>query len=249
MRRLILILLLTTPAWCAITRVHSTACISPSSGATTQPCTTSFSPTNGNTIIVVAWHDTTSTITAADGEGTGNTYTNDLDVTQASIPVLRIAVLRASNVSGSGAYTVTITSGASSFTALEIIEYSGITNSSPIDVSCSPTCGNNIGSANPDPGNLTTTNANDVLISGFGENTGATSTLTTPASYTLVASSGDGSVDFVGGVADRIVAATSTYSAAWTYSNAGSWAAIHIAYKAAAAGASMVPARAGRPIL
>jgi hypothetical protein len=93
-----------------ITGTNFTACRStPSGSSNTESCTTSFSPTNGRTLIVHVYVDMSSagspTISCTDGEGTGNTYVNDGSDTPNNS--FNNAILRLQSASGSGAYTIT----------------------------------------------------------------------------------------------------------------------------------------------
>lgn len=199
---------------------------------TTITCTTAFSPSNGHSLIVWAFHGGASNaITCNDAEGTGNVYTSD--ISSASGTTLVGQLFHASNISGSGTYAVSCTTSPSAgpiFWGMNFAEYSGVLNASPTDgtgVSATNT------TANPNPGAITTTNANDILISAFANTTGSSATLTIGNGYTSRTQANDGSTSFVGGLADKIVTSTcATCSDGWTYSISGdTWVAVHFAYK------------------
>jgi hypothetical protein len=236
MKRLLLFLIFCSPCFGAISFVNSGKCTAPSSSSTTQTCTTGWSPANGNTLFVWAYHDNTSTLASADGEGTGNSYTKDCDITFST--TARGSFFRASNVSGSGTYTITITSGSAAFTSVIIAEYSGLANSSVTDGACKTATGTS--TSDPTAGTFTTTNANDLLVAAFGSDSGldVSPVTSSDGTYTVRQSSGNGSTDFVGGLSDSIKAATGTYTDGFHITANENWWAIHAAYKQAGAGAT-----------
>lgn len=190
--------------------------------------TTGWTPTAGNTLFVWAWRNSNASFTCADGEGTGNSYVNDVDITQGT--TIRGILFRCSNISGSGAYTITISSGTAAPTAVVVAEYSGLDNSSPVDVT-PVTRGST--TTNPNTAlNITTTNANDLLICGYGDLSSGNAAFTAGSGYGLRQSQGNGGSFFVGAYEDQIVSSTGTYANGFTYSPFQTYVEIQAAYKA-----------------
>ena len=190
--------------------------------------TTGWTPTAGNTLFVWCWRNSNASFTCADGEGTGNSYVNDADITQ--VTTIRGILFRATNISGSGAYTITVSSGTAAPTALVVAEYSGLDNVSPIDVT-PVTRGST--TTNPDSAlNITTTNANDLLVCGYGDLSSANNTFTAGSGYTIRQSQGNGGSFFIGAYEDLIVSATGTYPNGFTYAGFQTYVEVQAAYKA-----------------
>lgn len=212
----------------AIVRVNSGAKFNDTGGATTS-FTLGWTPVSGNMLIAWCYHVGTTALTVADDRGTGNTYTIDVDVTKTS--QLR-GIFVHCNYTGSGTPTITVTNNASVVCSIIVAEYSGV------DSGGTPTDGTNSGTgtaSNPAAGNITTTNANDLLLAGFGDLTGANDTITAGSGYSFVQQNGDGTTIFVGAMEEQIVSATGTYTNGFTYNPTQQWVAAHVAYKQATA--------------
>jgi hypothetical protein len=215
-----------------ITGTNFTACRStPSGSSNTESCTTSFSPTNGRTLIVHVYVDMSSagspTISCTDGEGTGNTYVNDGSDTPNNS--FNNAILRLQSASGSGAYTITcqLSAAGTGFIGIFVREYTGFA-ASPLE---SGSAGNHATGTNPATNNITTANANDVVISACGSNSGVNTALTIGNGYTAVEANGNGTTSFVGGFAEKLVTSTGTQTDGWTYATSTTYGCMHIAYK------------------
>ena len=191
--------------------------------------TTSWSPVNGNTLIVWAVANSTTALTASDGEGTGNTYTVDGDITGSGFTE-RGRLFRAANISGSGAYTITIASGTTPLIC--VLEITGNRTLDTVSVGTNPTTAQGGSAGNMAPGSFTTTTANAILIDGFGSLTSNTATLSqTDGSFTTAASCLTGASCYVGAVGTRVVSATASYSDGWTATLNSDWVAVLAAYK------------------
>lgn len=127
----LLILLVSTPTWAATAFVQGKGSNSGAAG-TTIAVTYDSNITAGNLIVLaVAWNDTTSTASCADGAG--NTYTGGPVITDAT-NLRRIQAFYALNVTG-GALTTTCTISSSvSRRGLIVHEVSGAATASALDV-------------------------------------------------------------------------------------------------------------------
>jgi hypothetical protein len=142
----------------------------------------------------------------------------------------------------SGACTVTVDPQSNS-TSVAIHEFSGITNTTPIDVQDQNT-GN---TSTPSGGPITTTNASDLLFAAVTTDAwGAanTETITPDADYTQMQEYEDGDSYSVVNTQYRIVSATLTDTANWTLFQNWNWAGWVVAFKAAPSGTNYA---AGQP--
>lgn len=203
--------------------VAATSC---TTGATT--CTTGTNPTNGDSLITfVASNSTGATITVADGEGTGNTYTLDGSVQGGSI---QGKVYHAFAVTGSGAYTITVTGATTP--AIEIIEVSGITAKETLASGTNPSTTN--GGVSPaTPASMTTNDANVILLDFYGDIGGGTTTIA-QVDGTFTSRGTDctnGGSCFIAAIGTKVVTSTGTFSDGWTISSPSSNIAMLAAYK------------------
>ena len=125
--------------------------------------------------------------------------------------------------SSGGTKTVTI-NGTSDNWVLEVSEWSGLANSGTLDVTGSAT---GTGTS-PSSGNVTTTNANDLLIAFETDFSGAPPSAGPTNSFTALNS---GSLNQPHNPAYRIVSATGTYNTGWTIGS-NSWGGVIAAFKA-----------------
>jgi hypothetical protein len=170
------------------------------------------------------------TVTVTDSKS--NTWQNDsvADKITGLTPHAGISSCRVTNALVAGD-TITITLDvASAFLCGAAYDYVGIAPASWLDQAV--TTANTGVSTTPSSGNITTTNANDVLF-GVVFNGGATlATWTEDASYNRLVSDGlSGTKRF--NVEDFNVFATGTYAAGGTLSTSNDWAVALAAYKAA----------------
>lgn len=190
--------------------------------------TTTWNPANGNTLLVWVVTASTANITLSDGEGTGNTYTADADVTRTT--VARGKLFRCSNISGSGSYTLTV--GGSPTTPLIVAcEISGNRTLDTAAVGSNPSTFSG-SSTSVNPTAFTTSTAATILVDMFGDTTGSTITISqTDATYTTRQSANNGSTSFVGAFGTRAVSSTASYADGWTLSVGSDTVAVHAAYK------------------
>lgn len=132
------------------------------------------------------------------------------------------------------ATSVTSTRATACNNSMNVSEWSGLTNTSPVDVT--GTSGNASGTPAPG-GSVTTTNPDDLVIGGLSW---ASSTTTTLTSGSFTALTGQVANQRLA-AAYQIVAATGTYQPTWTLSAAGTSGAATAAFKAAAAATSGLP--------
>lgn len=119
----------------------------------------------------------------------------------------------AGGVASGSTITVTLTASSSRKVAM-ICEYSGIDSASPLDQAT----GQDKTTAGLDSGSVTTTQADELLIGGYGQIAAAgTDTITATNSFTMRQTGIVGTSNWeIGGLADRIVAATGAYNATAT---------------------------------
>jgi hypothetical protein len=176
-------------------------------------------------VVVVGWNDVTHTVSSVK-DTLGNVYTLAVGPTQNSTVALSQSVYYAKNIAAApaGGNTVTITfNGATPYPDIRILEYSGVSLTSPVDVTSSAT-GNSASSATTA---VTTTNANDLL---FGANMVFTLTSGAGTGFTnRIITTPDGDI-----AEDRLVAATGSYSATATLNPAGAWVMQMVAFSAVA---------------
>ena len=178
-------------------------------------------------VVVVGWNDASTTITSVT-DTKGNVYALAAGPTVQPGPSggggLSQAIYYAKNIVAAAANGNSVTvkfSAAAPFVDMRILEYSGVDTVSPLDGSSSAV-GN---SATADPGPLTTTNANDVLVAA---DTVWTSTAAAASGFTARIFTNDGDL-----AADRIVSVTGTYSAPTPLNASGPWVMQMAAFKAA----------------
>lgn len=181
------------------------------SGATTY--TTTWSPANGNTLVLWIYSNSNTSFTVADGEGTGNTYVADGHIEDPTNPIGG-RIFSCHGISGTGAYTFTVTGATTP--AIAVLEVSGSRTLAGVGAGTNPSSA--IGSTSPfTPSSFTTTDANVILFTCYGSLRGGAGTLAmVDGSFTIRQSANDGSVAFVGGAATRIVTATGTFTGGWT---------------------------------
>ena len=181
----------------------------------------------GNLNVVIAgWNDTTARITSVT-DTKGNAY--QLAVGPTAPPgALSQSIYYAKNIAAAAAAAnvVTVTfSTPADFADIRVLEYSGLDQSSPLDVAAAA-AGN---SATSSSGAVTTTNANDLLVAG---NTVATFTGGPGPGFTQrVITQPDGDI-----AEDWVVSAVGSYSATAPLVGAGPWIMQIVAFKAMPSG-------------
>lgn len=148
------------------------------------------------------------------------------------------------NIVGGASHTVSMTTNAEQYSVLNASEYSGIATSSSIDQTGSGTGTSTTLSS----GNVTTTQADELLVGAGTISAGTDSTFTATSSFTLRGSIGNADEGTVGYLIDRIVSATGTYAATATWGgSSGAWVAAIATFKAAAAGGTTPKGIFGNP--
>jgi Fibronectin type III domain len=174
-------------------------------------------------VVVVGWNDTTAKISAVK-DTVGNTYTLAVGPTTVSGSASQ-AIYYAKNIgaAAAGANSVTVTfSATATYADIRALEYGGVNQTSPVDVTSASTGNSNSSSSAA----VTTTNASDLLLAAnlvgtttSGPGSGFTSRMvTTP----------DGDI-----AEDRMVTATGSYSASAPLTSSGFWIMQMVAFKAA----------------
>ena len=173
--------------------------------------------TAGNlNIVVVAWGDTTSTITAVT-DTSGNTYA--LAVGPTTGTGLRESIYYSKNIAGGSNTRVTVTfNKAAAYPNLEIFEYSGLDTANPLDVTAAATGSGTAANS----GSATTTSANE-LIFGAG-NSGVN--LNAGSGFTKRGSNVFGNL-----AEDKVVSSTGSYNATGTQTSSA-WLIQMVAFRA-----------------
>jgi hypothetical protein len=132
-------------------------------------------------------------------------------------------------------FTATPTGGGptNNYGTLEVASYSGIAASSPIDQTNTRT---QLATTDWDTNNVTTTQADELLVSVGTLGLGTSVTFTAQNSFTMQEQHGNGASTSTGYLMDQIVAATGTYTGHVTSDQSGDSAAIIVTYKAAGGG-------------
>jgi hypothetical protein len=173
--------------------------------------------TAGNlNVIAVMWGDTTSTVSSVT-DSNGNTYALAVGPTKAT--GLTSAIYYAKKIA-SGGNTVTVKfSKSAAFPNVNVLEYSGLDTSSPLDVSAAATGTGTTANS----GSATTTSASELIV-GAGN----------PTSAFTAAGSGFSNriINAFGGISeDRIVSSTGSYNATATLTS-GTWVMQMAAFRA-----------------
>lgn len=188
----------------------------------TQPHSVSFDASvgAGNLLVLGIYTDSSATITVSDNRG--NTWNLVYNTVVSGIG--RIAFYYAQNVAA-GSTTVTVTQ-TGAFTGLVVAEYSGIATTSSFD----QTNSGSAVSSSPSSGNVTTTQADELLVGFATTEPGVTWTAGT--NFTLRDANSSGQLQ----LEDRIVSATGTYAATFTMSASQRWGCGIATFKASAGG-------------
>jgi hypothetical protein len=175
-------------------------------------------------VVAVSWGSSSVTVSSIT-DSKGNSYTLAAGPTVYSSFGVTSSIYYAKNIvaAAAGANTVTVTfSAAVPYPDVRIAEYSGISTSSPLDVTAAATGSGTLSSS----GSMTTTNANDLLVAA---NAVATTTTGPGTGFTQRVISGyDGDI-----LEDEIVSATGAYTATAPMSPTGQWIMQVAAFKAA----------------
>jgi len=201
--------------------------------ATLTPVTVTYTgaQTAGNfNVVIVSWNDSTATISSV-ADSIGNTYA------VAAAPIVQAgtasqAIYYAKNIAAAaaGANTVTVNFNvAARHPDIRIAEYSGIDPLNPLDTSV----GAQGNTTTSDSGQVTTTNANDILI---GANVVQSTSTGSGTGYTSRGITADGDI-----LEDQVVSATGSYNATATLDKVQLWIMQMAAFRAAVSGGTAVP--------
>ena len=174
-------------------------------------------------VVVVGWNDTVSSVSSVT-DTKGNIYSLAVGPTRGTS--LSQSIYYAKNIvaAAAGANTVVVNFNQSpAVPDIRILEYSGLSTTSPLDV----TQGAFSNSSSASSGSATTTAANELI---FGASTVATATAGPGSTFTsrIITASGDLAED-------SIVATTGSYSATAPLTSSGNWVMQMATFKAAAA--------------
>jgi hypothetical protein len=195
----------------------------PQTPQSTVPVTYPSAQTTGNMNVVVAgWNDTTAIVKSVT-DSKGNVYKLAVGPTLLA-GNLSQSIYYCPNISatsaGANAVTVTFTQPVI-YADIRILEYSGISQTNPVDEVVSGT-GN---SATSSSGTLATTSASDLLI---GANMVQTATVGAGTGFTQRLLTSDGDI-----VEDKAVTSAGSYSASTSLSGSGGWVMQMVAFRAA----------------
>ncbi len=181
--------------------------------------------TAGNlNVVAVGWNDAVSSVSSVT-DTKGNIYSLAVGPTRGT--ALSQAIYYAKNIAAAaaGANTVVVKFNQSpTVPDVRILEYSGLSTSSPLDV----TAGTHGSGLSSNSGSATTTVANELI---FGANMVSTSTAGPGSTFTsrIITAAGDIAED-------SIVSTTGSYSASAPLSQYGNWVMQMATFKAASAG-------------
>lgn len=230
----LILLLASVPCFGSIVYVQSA--ITRKSNAGNPAVSFSATPTVGNLVVAaVACYSASNCNVTSVTDNQANTYTVIAKnvayfSTQATVSLYYTVV-----TASSGTFTVTANLTASSDSTLAVAEYSGVAQSSPVDISTTAT-----GSSTAATATMTTTNANDLLIQVVG--IGGSGAAPTAGSGFTMRQSSSGSLSESIGLQDQVVTTAGSKTASMTTPDSG-WATVFVAFKQAAA-ASVVIGRA-----
>lgn len=177
-------------------------------------------------VVVVGWNDTTAAVSSVT-DSRGNIYTLAIGPTQYNSQLSQsIYYARGILSSEAGANTVTVRfTTPAVYADIRILEYSGIDQLNPVDVTAAATGTSSSSNSGP----ATTTNANNLI---FAANIVTTLTSGPGGGFTKrMITSPDGDI-----AEDRIVTTVGSYSGTAPLSRAGSWIMQMVAFKAASGG-------------
>ena len=183
--------------------------------------------TTGNlNVVVVGWNDTTAAVSSVT-DSIGNVYT--LAVGPTAYPgYLTQSIYYAKNIVGAAAGTNTVTvrfTVAAQYADIRILEYSGLDQVTPVDVTAAATGT----SATSSSGAATTTTNNDLI---FGANMVYTGNAGAGAGFTSrVITVPDHDI-----AEDRVVSAAGSYSASAPLTSTGPWVMQMVAFRGALTG-------------
>lgn len=193
--------------------------------------TTAAVDTTGADLIVVAITTNSGTPTLSDSKS--NTYTLVSGYPHVNAGDSLYLYYKENPTVGAG-HTITITaSTGGSFVTIQAGAWSGNAASSSVDQATFATGS----SSAPNSGNVTTTQAAELIIGAFTLATGSNITWADAGSNVVISQSGDGGSGGVAALTARIVSATGSYAAsAGTGGVSGAWVAGVVTFKGTAGG-------------
>lgn len=196
-----------------------------SGGSTTnnQAFTTHVTPGNLLVLLIFNATDLTTTISGITWNG-GNSGTLTPTPLSPINGVTRCMWCYTAQITGASGTGVTVTFSAAINSIVIFAEYQGLATSSVID---GEVAANGVSTA-LNSGNLTTTNANDLLVGGLFVTSSGGGTLSPGAGFTLEVNNASTSHR---GLEDRNVTATGPYAATASYSSSQTWIAYLLALK------------------
>jgi PKD repeat protein len=195
----------------------------PQSAPSSVPVTFTGAQTAGNlNVVVVGWADSTAVVNAVT-DSRGNVYTRAVGPNSIA-GVQSQSIYYAKNIAAAAANTNTVTvqfNGPAEYPDIRILEYSGLDQVNPVDVTAA---GTGSGTTSSTPAVLTT-NANDMI---FGANTVWTHSTGPGAGFTSrVITFPDGDI-----AEDRIVTSVGSYNASAPMTD-GAWVMQMVAFRKA----------------
>jgi len=205
-------------------------------------------PAAGDAIIVVVTAARAGAVTLANGNVTdnqGGSYVLDASSGQynyGGVYYGNVGVWSRQNIGApSGTFTITFTASAGTpGITMGAIAVRSAATSGALDKTKTAT-GSSTAPATGDSD--ATTQADEIVVAGFGEinTTGSTQTVTDPSGYTVIFNEGEAASYIVSGGAYKILTATGAQSASWSVTGAAApWGAILATYKGAAAVTSIL---------
>lgn len=183
------------------------------SGAGTAVTSSGTSQATASTFYIFAHWDTGSTFTSV-ADSKSNTYT--LVGAEQAIGAFRTRLYRCVNGTGGASHTATLVVSGAGGATVYLVEATGCNTSSPVDQSDRRT-----ESASPYTlaAGLTTTQANELLLSFFAGDSGsnpATNAESGLGSSTIVVEETNGAANWTGAVAKSYKTSTGTFNPSWT---------------------------------
>lgn len=232
------------PSWGAVAFVKAST--QGSCGAASS-CGSSFGslPSSGNAVIVTTscWNASVDCNVSSVTDNQGNTYTQAVCLQQDTGVANNQACIYYAIPIGTPSGTFTVTANASASTYFEVIavEYSGVSTTSPVDVTKSA---KNTTGTSDTGASSSTTQANElaVCVSSVSANNSSLS-YTTPTGYTRRGIQNNATTTIGFESSDKILSATDAQQCAWTHSTTSmdGWAAVLATFKASSSRRSMTP--------
>lgn len=191
--------------------------------------TTAANHTTGNLLVAfVVWNHASNTLSSV-SDTAGNTWTRITGTDALHGTADRCEMFYAKNITGNASNTVTATfSGGAAFRRIAVVQYSGVDTTAPLDQATKQT----VTDTSITSPSFTTTSADEVIIAGMGSDMGRN--VSPGTNYTLRVDSLAVDTD----VEERIVTATGSYTASfsWSGGSQGAWLSV-ATFKAAGGGA------------